>query len=88
MKEKPETFPKAITDGIRRASGREERDKMAKAHGTLVVLVTFLLLRQNIMTKASYERKAFNWGSLFQRARVHDHHGGEHGSRQTGMVLV
>lgn len=53
MNEKPETFPKALTDGVERMSRMEERGKMGKAHGTLVVLVTFPLLRQNTMIKAT-----------------------------------
>ena len=39
------------------------------------------------MTKATYKRKHPIWGSGFQRVRVHDRHGREHGSRQSDIVL-
>lgn len=45
MKEKPKTFAKAVTDGMKREAGRKERHKRGKAHGILFVLVTFQLLR-------------------------------------------
>lgn len=45
LKEKPKTFAKAVTDGMKREAGRKERHKMGKAHGILFVLVTFQLLR-------------------------------------------
>jgi hypothetical protein len=30
----------------------------------------------------------FLWGSLFQRVRVHDHHGREHGSRHDAGAIA
>jgi hypothetical protein len=35
--------------------------------------------------KATY--KMVNWGSQFERVRVHDGHGGEHGRRGASVVL-
>ena len=40
------------------------------------------------MTKATYKRKHPIWGSGFQRVRVHDRHGREHGSIQADRVLT
>ena len=45
LKEKPKTFAKAVSDGMKTEAGRKESHKRGKAHGTLVVLVTFQMLR-------------------------------------------
>jgi len=37
--------------------------------------------------QSNLEKKAFNFTFTVPRARVHDHHGGEHDSRQTGLEL-
>lgn len=47
-----------------------------------VVYHVLVLLWQSTMTKAAYKGKHLIWGSQLYRVRVHDHHGGEHGSRQ------
>lgn len=49
-------------------------------------LASSLLLLRNTMTKNTYRRKV-DRGFQLQRVRVHDNHGGENGSRQTGMAL-
>lgn len=47
----------------------------------------FLLLRRDIMAKATYKGQIEFEGLMVPRFRVHDHHGGRHGSRQAGVVL-
>jgi hypothetical protein len=51
---------------------------------TVIVLVTFLLLCENTMTKEIY--RIVCWPYSFQ-GLVHDHHSGEHGCKQGDFVL-
>jgi hypothetical protein len=46
-----------------------------------------IAVKKNTMTKPNYKRKCLICCSWLQKVRVHDYYGGEHGSRQAGVVL-
>lgn len=51
-------------------------------------LLSLLLFYWYEETESTFKKKALYWGLAYCfRELVHDHHGGEHGSGQAGMVL-
>lgn len=58
-----------------------------KISGSITGLFPFLLLVRDIMTKATYKRQHLIWGLMVPEGFIPWNHGGQHGNRQTGMVL-